>query len=134
MPRSLSGDLLTLKRTIRRELEDADQARIDGNEGRARVCARRAAGWAVSFTRSLNEEREIEANAYEMLQWLAQQADTEEAVRSAATRLTVRVSLDHTLPFPEDPLEDARMIVEALLGRNWTEKGEAKGSENSTLA
>jgi len=133
MQESLSGDLLTLKRTIRRELEDADQARIEGNEGRARVCARRAAGWAVSFTRSLNEEREIEANAYEMLQWLAQQADTTDDVRSAATRLTARVSLDHTLPFPEDPLDDARMIVEALLGKNWTEMGEAQGSGNSTL-
>ncbi len=132
MPKSMSGDLLTLKRMIHTELEDADQARIDGNEGRARVCARRAAGWAVSFTRSLNEEREIEANAYEMLQWLAQQDDTADAVRSAATRLTVRVSRDHTLPFPEDPLEDARMIVEALLGVNWTEMGEAEGSGNST--
>jgi len=125
MQESLSGDLLALKRTIRRELIDAEQARIDGNEGRARVCARRAAGWAVSFTRSLNEGREIEANAYEMLQWLAQQADTADAVRAAAARLTVRVSLDHTLPFPEDPLEDARMIVEALLGTNWAETGEA---------
>ena len=133
MPESLSGDLLTLKRTIRRELEDADQARIEGNEGRARVCARRAAGWAVSFTRSLNEEREIEANAYEMLQWLAQQAETPDDVRAAAARLTTRVSLDHTLPFPEDPLDDARMIVEALLGKNSTEMGEAQGSGNSTL-
>ena len=133
MPESLSGDLLTLKRTIRRELEDADQARIEGNEGRARVCARRAAGWAVSLTRSLNEEREIEANAYEMLHWLAQQADTPDDVRAAAARLTARVSLDHTLPFPEDPLDDARMIVEALLGKNWTEMGEAQGSGNSTL-
>ena len=68
-----------------------------------------------------------------MLQWFAQQADTEEAVRSAATRLTVRVSLDHTLPFPEDPLDDARMIVEALLGVNWTEVGKAHGPGNSTL-
>ena len=133
MPESLSGDLLTLKRTIRRELEDAGQARIEGNEGRARVCARRAAGWAVSFTRSLNEECEIEANAYEMLQWLAQQADTPDDVRAAAARLTARVSHDHTLPFPEDPLDDARMIVEALLGKNWTEMGEAQGSGNSTL-
>jgi hypothetical protein len=133
MPKSLSGELLTLKRTIRREFEDAEQARIEGNEGRARVCARRAAGWAVSFTRSLNEEREIETNAYEMLQWLAQQADTPDDVRASAARLTARVSLDHTLPFPEDPLEDARMIVEALLGKNWTEMGKAQGSGNSTL-
>jgi len=124
MQKGLSDDLHTLKRTIRRELEDANRARVDGNEGRARVCARRAAGWAVSVTRSLAEEREIESNAYDMLQWLAEQADTPEAVRSAATRLTARVSHDHTLPFPEDPLEDAGMIVEALIGRGWTEMGD----------
>ncbi len=133
MQKSLSGDLLTLQRTIHRELEDAHRARIDGNEGRARVCARRAAGWAVSFTRSLNEECEVEANAYEMLQWLAQQVDTADAVRSAATRLTARVSLDHTLPFPEDPLDDAQMIVETLLGMYWTEMGEAEGAGNPAL-
>ncbi|NOR90874.1 MAG: hypothetical protein GQ524_11555 [Anaerolineales bacterium] len=133
MHKSLSGDLLTLQRTIHKELEDANRARIDGNEGRARVCARRAAGWAVSFTRSVNEKRKIEANAYEMLQWLSQQADAPDAVRSAATRLTAHVSLDHTLPFPEDPLEDARMIVEALLGVSWTEMGKVQGSGNSAL-
>jgi hypothetical protein len=132
MQKRLSGDLITLKQTIHRELENAHRARIDGNEGRARVCARRAAGWAVSFTRSLNEDREIEANAYEMLQWLVQQVDTAEDVRSAATRLTARVSLDHTLPFPEDPLEDARMIIETLLGTNWAEMGETQGSGDST--
>jgi hypothetical protein len=131
MQKSLGGDLLTLKQAIHRELVDANRARIDGNEGRARVCARRAAGWAVSLTRSLNEKREIEANAYEMLQWLVQQVDTADDVRSAATRLTARVSLDHTLPFPEDPLEDARMVVEALLGLKGVETGDAQGSGNS---
>ncbi len=124
MQKGLSDDLLTLTRTIRRELEDANRARIDGNEGRARVCARRAAGWAVSVRRSLTEEHEIESNAYDMLQWLAQHTDTPDAVRSAATRLTTRVSHEHTLPFPEDPLEDARMICETLLGIGWTEIGE----------
>ncbi len=131
MQKGLSDDLLTLKRAINKELKDANRARIDGNEGRARVCARREEGWAVSVTRSLNEEREIESNAYDMLQWLARQADTPSAVRSAATRLTARVSHDHTLPFPEDPLEDARMICEALLGMDWTEMGEDQGSGKS---
>ncbi|MEE9514116.1 MAG: hypothetical protein V3V46_08560 [Anaerolineales bacterium] len=124
MQEGLSEDLLTLKRTIRRELEDADRARIDGNEGRARVCARRAAGWAVSIARSLTEGKGIESNAYDMLRWLAQQSDTPDAARSAATRLSARVSHDHTLPFPEDPIEDARMICEALLGMGWNEIGE----------
>lgn len=131
MQKGLTGDLPSLKQAIRRELEDANKARIDGNEGRARVCARRAAGWAVSVKRSLMEKIEIESNAYDMLQWLAQQADTADAVRSAATRLTTRVSHDHTLPFPEDPLEDARMIVEALLGAGGISKGDGSVSDNS---
>ncbi|HUS84384.1 MAG TPA: hypothetical protein VMX56_04510 [Anaerolineales bacterium] len=124
MQKGLSGDLLSLKQTIRRELEDANRARIEGNEGQARVCARRAAGWAVSFMRSLTENREIESNAFDMLQWLAQHVDTADAVRAAAIRLTTHVSLDHTLPFQEDPLEDAGMIVEALLGVDGPENEE----------
>jgi hypothetical protein len=129
--KNLRGDLLSLKQTIHGELEDAKRARIEGNEGRARVCARRAAGWAVSVTRSLTEECDIEANAYDMLQWLTQQADTPDAVRSAATRLTTRVSHDHTLPFPEDPIEDAWIIVQSLLGVEGIERGEDQVSENS---
>lgn len=126
MQKGLSADLLALKQTIRKELENANRARIEGNEGQARVCARRAAGWAVSFMRSLTEKGEIESNAYDMLQWLAQQVDTPDVVRSAAIRLTTHVSLDHTLPFPEDPIEDAGMIVEALLGVDGSEKGESQ--------
>ena len=35
-------------------------------------------------------------------------------IRRAAQRLTVRVSPDHTLPHPEDPIADARLIIDAL--------------------
>jgi hypothetical protein len=74
--------------------------------------------------RSQNEGGEVEANAYDMLQWLAQQTDTPDSVQAAAMRLTTRVSYDHTLPFPEDPIEDALMIVESVLGENWNEQGD----------
>jgi hypothetical protein len=42
------------------------------------------------------------------------QADTlaPENVRAAARRLTTRVDFDHTLPFKDDPIEDARRIIE----------------------
>ena len=119
MQKGISGDQRSIRQTVRRELEDARRARKEGNEGRARVCARRAAGWAVSAMRHSPEKSEIESNAYVMLQWLSQQADHAHAVRCAAIRLTARVSLDHTLPFAEDPLDDAQIIIEALLGTDW---------------
>jgi hypothetical protein len=37
-----------------------------------------------------------------------------EKVREAARRLTTRVDFDHTLPFEDDPLEDARLIISSL--------------------
>ncbi len=40
-----------------------------------------------------------------------------EEVRTAARRLTTRVDFDHTLPFEDDPLEDARGIVEFVSQR-----------------
>ena len=128
MQKSLSGDLLSRKQMIRSEFKAAHRARLEGKEGRARVCARRAAGWAVSIMRSQTEVCDDETNAYDMLKWLAQQVDTPDLVQSAATRLTTRVSHDHTLPFPEDPIEYAAIIVETLLGMDWIEPGEDQDS------
>ncbi len=36
-----------LHKSIEKELENAERARSNENEGMARVCARRAAGWAA---------------------------------------------------------------------------------------
>lgn len=53
-------------------------------------------------------------NAYEQLRMLEQDVTLEPSLRVAAKRLTTRITPDHRLPFPEDPLEDARRIVEIL--------------------
>jgi hypothetical protein len=39
---------------------------------------------------------------------------TPDELRAAAQRLTTRVAEDHSLPFKEDPISDAEMIVRAL--------------------
>ncbi|MFT3895039.1 MAG: hypothetical protein QM730_25720 [Anaerolineales bacterium] len=39
--------MVDLQEQIQKEFEKADQARSKGNEGQARVCARRAAGIAI---------------------------------------------------------------------------------------
>jgi hypothetical protein len=101
---------------VRAELEAAVRAREDGNEGMARVCARRAAGWAIGLVHGQFAEGEQPPNAYHLLQWFSSKEDAPEALRQAAKRLTTRITPAHTLPHPDDPLEDAQAIVQAMLG------------------
>ncbi len=96
---------------IEAELAYARAARKQGKEGRARVCARRAAGWAISARYS--HARPLGALA--QLRWLEKNDEAPEQLRSAAGRLTEQVTEDHELPHSEDPLQDAEFIVAELL-------------------
>jgi hypothetical protein len=98
---------------IEAELAYARAARKQGKEGRARVCARRAAGWAIAAHYPSSQPR----GALSQLRWLENNADVSEKLRSAAGRLTKQVTEDHGLPHSEDPLDDAEFIVTDLLGR-----------------
>lgn len=100
---------------IHTELNAAREARRSGNEGMARVCARRAAGWAIGVRYSEELSPAATTNAYLLLTWLKEQEGVDDSLRAAAHRLTTRITEDHELPHPEDPLEDATYIVEAML-------------------
>ena len=103
---------------IEAELAQAQKAREAGNEGQARVCARRAAGIAIRewYRRRLGTG--WHGDALKQLQRLQADALAPENVREAARRLTIRVDFDHTLPFEADPIEDARGIVEFVSQRD----------------
>ncbi len=103
-----------VKLNIDKELQMAEESRQKGNEGRARVCARRAAGIAIGFYFESLTKAFAPKSAYILLQWLSEQGQNDLEIRRAAQRLTVRVSPDHTLPHPEDPIADARLIIDAL--------------------
>ena len=100
---------------IQAEINRAEAARAEGNEGQARVCARRAAGWAVGVYGREQLGEGSRWHAYHNLIWLQSQEQIPSDLRDAAGRLTTRVDVDHSLPHVEDPLEDARMIITALL-------------------
>ena len=100
---------------IEAELELARNEQAKGYEGRARVCARRAAGWAVNVYREQHLGAEPHLNAYQFLCWFQKLEDVPEDLRLAASRLTTRVTPTHELPHDEDPLEDAQAIVQALM-------------------
>lgn len=92
------------------ELSYARAARQHGKEGRARVCARRAAGWAVAARYPELPMR----SALSLLRWL--EATGPEELRGPAGRLLVGVDTEHRLPHDEDPLQDAQAIVNSLIG------------------
>lgn len=98
---------------IETEMTAAQVARAAGNEGRARVCARRAVGHAArAFYARTGVAQPGDALA--QLKHLRDDARLPEALRAAAGRLTVKVDHDHHLPFADDPLADARTLIQFL--------------------
>lgn len=106
-----------LRRRIEAELQAARTARANGNEGRARVCARRAAGHAIRGYREAIGPTGDDHSAYFLLHWIAGQASLDPSLRASAARLAVRVTPAHDLPHPQDPLTDATCLIEGLLDK-----------------
>lgn len=104
------------------ELEQADAARASGNEGRARVCARRAAGMAARFFLTLHNVRLIGASqgekrvgsAYEALQTLATFPGLASNLKQAAVHLTMHVGEEFHLPPGIDLIDEAHILIGGL--------------------
>ena len=100
---------------IQAEFERAAQARARGNEGQARVCARRAAGIAAReyFVRRGKIIRT--PSAYDVLNLLAEDPELSDELRQIAGNLTLRVNEEFKLPPDMDLIMDARKLCEELL-------------------
>ncbi len=96
---------------IEAELEAAEIALGEGNLGRARVCARRAAGLGIRAWYQRQEGPGWGGDAMTQLVRLRAEPAAPPAVRQAAGRLTTKVDLNHQLPFDDAPLEDAQRIL-----------------------
>jgi hypothetical protein len=99
---------------IQRELANADQARGEGNEGRARVCARRAAGAAIREYFRLIGQPGGEGSAYDLLRFLQTQQGLPPQVGETAGHLMARVDTHHNLPVDADLLAETRWLVREL--------------------
>ena len=93
----------------------AATARMRGNEGQARVCARRAAGLVVHeyFQRSGMPVRS--SSAYDLLKALLEMHDLPEEARREAQYLTMRVNEEFKLPLEVDLLQAAATLAKCLL-------------------
>jgi HEPN domain-containing protein len=104
---------------MKAEFEKAEEARARGNEGQARVCARRAAGIAVREYLQRQGTRPPSVSAYDLLNMvkgdpgLAGRPD----LRQIADHLTLRVTEEFKLPVNADLVAEARIFCEELLKR-----------------
>ena len=96
---------------IEKEFAAAREAREVGNDGRMRVCARRAAGLAIRWFLSKHERDGWGSDALRQLQHLKEDEFFPQEVRDAAMRLITKVSDKFTYAFATDPVEDATLIV-----------------------
>lgn len=99
---------------IETELENAERARLAGNEGRARVCARRAAGIAARDFLTRHGTRLHNTSAYVALQTIVDYPGLALDLRAAAVHLTTRVTDEFTLPMQADLIADARKLIGGL--------------------
>jgi hypothetical protein len=97
-----------------REMTRARAARSAGNEGQARVCARRAAGAVAGEYLRRQGIAFASPSAYDRLEFIQEQPETPLHVRELAGRLLLRVDEDHNLPGGTDLIADAEALAQAL--------------------
>jgi quercetin dioxygenase-like cupin family protein len=98
------------------ELRQAEIARRAGNEGRARVCARRAAGIAAGEYLNLLGIQTPGQSAYDHLLHLYEIDNISPLIRSLTGHFFERVSEDFSLPVEIDLIADARQLAAELFG------------------
>lgn len=97
------------------ELEKAEQARARGNEGQARVCARRAAGIAAQQYFSRKGLTLRTPSAYDLLKLLEEDESLANDLHQSAQYLTLRVNEEFKLPVDVDLISEARKLCKGLL-------------------
>lgn len=104
----------TVQEQIAQELAHAEAARAAGNEGRARVCARRAVGAAIRAALQARTGSLPASNAYELLQQMQSWPNLPAEMHAAAAHLTRRVDTQFELPAEMDLISDARQLIQYL--------------------
>jgi hypothetical protein len=102
------------KAKISEELARGEAARQAGLEGRARVCARRAAGAAIREYLELRGLTAPGSSAYDLLAFVQGMPGVSPEIRQVAGRLLTRVDESFTLPVEVDLLADARWLAQEL--------------------
>lgn len=105
----------TLQEQINKEFKLAGQARTKGNEGQARVCARRAAGIAIRDYLTRMGIHPGNASAYDLLNLIKNDPLLSPDLKLIADHLTLRVTEEFKLPVDADLVAEAQTLCNELL-------------------
>lgn len=103
------------KTQLTNELQMAADARAVKNEGKTRVCARRAAGVAIREYLTRRGVKPPSVSAYDLLKVLEEMDETPADLRQASAYLRLRVTEEFRLPVEVDLVSEAKKICTALL-------------------
>ncbi len=99
---------------IHQELSAAEEALKTGNDGRARVCARRAVALADEAWLTQHATQAFRGDSLAHLRRIQGDGSLPSDVREAAERLSTAVTQKDFAPFSVDPIGDARLIIAYL--------------------
>jgi len=100
------------------EIRAGQEAKKNGNIGKARVCARRGCGIAIEYWLQNHPEKDWGESAISMLTKLQGDQSIPKNIRDAAERLTKKVNQNFETGIEEDPLRDGETIIEYFLDKN----------------
>ena len=102
----------------KQEIERAILARADGNEGMARVCARRAVGIIIGEYLNRLGYTGMSNSAYDRLSLFNNLPNVEEKYKEIAKHFLIKVNLDHNLPVKADLISDVIWLKENLIKKD----------------
>ncbi len=100
------------RQRMEKELTAAYDFSRSGQEGKARVCGRRAAAEAIGWYLERHPGTGWGGDVMSRLFRLAGDPEFPEEIRSAAERLSSRITAKFSYPPPFNPVEDAKLITE----------------------
>ncbi len=104
----------TWESTFDKEIERALRARGEGNEGMARVCARRAAGIIAGEYLTGSGMKLPPLGALDVLKLLVDRPDTPPLAQKVSQHFLMRVDGEHHLPAEVDLIRDVYALMNAL--------------------
>lgn len=105
------------RKKVDKELSMAQEAREQGFEGRARVCARRAAGFAVETFLQRQGVTPPTQSAYGLLEMMGSNPTLPEEIQETLQLLTLRVNEDHDLPEEADLIQESEKLIHFLFSQ-----------------
>ena len=102
-------------RQVARELFLAEEARANGNEGRARVCARRAASLIIAEYLDRRGLPDPGVSVIDRLRFMESLPDVSAGVKQTIQHLLIHVTPEYSLPVDVDLIAEARWLERELL-------------------